>query len=73
MAIKLFWNILKKIKKWGIIFWEHFSPKLWFVNIGEYDPGSIQEKHEFGLVLALSKLKAINKAKFKLLGGFKKG
>jgi hypothetical protein len=23
---------------------------LWFVNIGGYDPSSLQEKHEFGLV-----------------------
>ena len=26
--------------------------KLWFVNIGGYDPTSMQEKHEFGLVIA---------------------
>ena len=25
---------------------------LWFVNIGCYDPFSMQEKHEFGLVVA---------------------
>ena len=46
--------------------------KLWFVNIGGYDPTSMQEKHEFGLVIASSKLEAINIAKSKWLIGFKK-
>ncbi len=32
---------------------------LWFVNIGGYDPSSMQEKHEFGLVIASNKLEAI--------------
>jgi len=45
---------------------------LWFVNIGGYDPSSMQEKHEFGLVVASSKLEAKNKAKSKWLDGFKK-
>ena len=31
---------------------------LWFVNIGGYNPTSMQEKHEFGLVIASSKLEA---------------
>ena len=31
---------------------------LWFVNIGGYDPNSMQEKHEFGLVVAKSPLEA---------------
>ena len=45
---------------------------LWFVNIGGYDPNSMQEKHEFGFVLASSKLEAKNKAKAKWLIGCKK-
>ena len=45
---------------------------LWFVNIGGYDPNSMQEKHEFGLVVASSKLEAKNKAKSKGLMGCKK-
>ncbi len=45
---------------------------LWFVNIGGYDPSSMQEKHEFGLVVASSKLEAKNIAKSKWLIGFKK-
>ncbi len=45
---------------------------LWFVNIGGYDPSSMQEKHEFGLVVAKSSLEAKNKAKSKWLNGFKK-
>ena len=45
---------------------------LWFVNIGGYDPTSMQEKHEFGLVIATNKLEAKNIAKFKWLVGCKK-
>ena len=45
---------------------------LWFVNIGGYDPSSMQEKHEFGLVIASNKLEAKNKAKSKWLNGCKK-
>ena len=45
---------------------------LWFVNIGGYDPTSMQEKHEFGLVIASSKLEAKNIAKSKWLVGCKK-
>ena len=39
------------------------NKKLWFVNIGGYDPNSMQEKHEFGLVVASSFSEAKNKAK----------
>ena len=46
--------------------------KLWFVNIGGYDPSSMQEKHEFGLVAASSSIEAKNKAKSKWLNGLKK-
>ena len=28
------------------------NKKLWFVNIGGYDPSSMQEKHEFGFIVA---------------------
>jgi len=50
------------------------NPKknLWFVNIGGYDPSSMQEKHEFGLVVASSSLEAKNKAKSKWLKGCRK-
>ena len=52
---------------------ENFTKKnLWFVNIGGYDPSSMQEKHEFGLVVAKSSLEAKNKAKSKWLKGLKK-
>ena len=52
---------------------ENTSKKnLWFVNIGGYDPSSMQEKHEFGLVVAFDKLEAKNIAKSKWLKGFKK-
>ena len=46
-------QLVKKIRK----------KKLWFVNIGGYNPTSMQEKHEFGLVIAANKLEAKNKAK----------
>ena len=45
---------------------------LYFVNIGGYDPTSMQEKHEFGLVVASNVLEAKNKAKSKWLLGYKK-
>ena len=45
---------------------------LWFVNIGGYDPSSMQEKHEFGLVVASNKLQAINIAKSNWLIACKK-
>ena len=45
---------------------------LWFVNIGGYSPTSMQEKHEFGLVAASTKLEATNIAKSKWLIGSKK-
>ncbi len=45
---------------------------LWFVNIGGYDPSSMQEKHEFGLVVASNSSEAKNKAKSKWLNGFQK-
>ena len=44
---------------------------LGFVNIGGYNPTSMQEKHEFGLVIASSKLQAKNIAKSKWLIGCK--
>ena len=48
------------------------NKKLWFVNIGGYDPSSMQEKHEFGLVVASSSYEAKNKAKSKWLIDCKK-
>ena len=48
------------------------NKKLWFVNIGGYDPNSMQEKHEFGLVVASSFSEAKNKAKSKWLIDCKK-
>ena len=45
---------------------------LWFVNIGGYDPSSMQEKHEFGLVVASSSQEAKNKAISKWLSGCRK-
>lgn len=36
-------NLIRKIKE---------TKKLWFINLGGYDPKSMQEKYEFGLVVA---------------------
>ena len=66
-------NIENKPLKNNKFFNENTSKKnLWFVNIGGYDPSSMQEKHEFGLVVASDKLEAKNIAKSKWLMGFKK-
>ena len=45
---------------------------LWFVNLGGYDPRSMQEKHEFGLVVAKDSLKAKKIAKSKWLLRYRK-
>ena len=45
---------------------------LWFVNLGGYNPTSMQEKHEFGLVIASTKSEAKNIAKSRWLIGCKK-
>jgi len=50
----------------------NYSKKLWFVNIGGYDPSSMQEKHEFGFVVASNSLEAKNTAKSKWLSGCRK-
>ena len=65
--------ILKKIETIKLKKNNSYDEKnLWFVNIGGYDPKSMQEKHEFGLVVASNSLAAKNKAKSKWLNGFKK-
>ena len=51
---------------------EKTKKELWFVNIGGYDQYSMQEKHEFGLVVASSSLEARNIAKSKWLIGYQK-
>ena len=55
----------KKLKNKKFFNGNAVKKNLWFVNIGGYDPNSMQEKHEFGLVVASSKLEAKNKAKSK--------
>ena len=62
----------KKIKNEKSFIRDNNKKNLWFVNIGGYDPLSMQEKHEFGLVVASSSLDAKNKAKSKWLNGCKK-
>lgn len=61
-----------KIKNRQSVNQMNLPPNLWFVNIGGYDPSSMQEKHEFGLVVASSSLEAKNKAKTKWLIGCRK-
>ena len=62
----------KKFKKDMLSNGNSTKKNLWFVNIGGYDPSSMQEKHEFGLVVASSKLEAKNIAKSKWLLDCKK-
>ena len=61
-----------KIEKKAISKQNKGKKNLWFVNIGGYSPTSMQEKHEFGLVIASNKLEAKNIAKSKWLIGCKK-
>ena len=62
----------EKIKKKQLVNRTNHKKNLWFVNIGGYDPSSMQEKHEFGLVIASNKLDAKNRAKSKWLIGCEK-
>ena len=62
----------KKLKNNKFVYGKHTNKNLWFVNIGGYDPSSMQEKHEFGIVVASSKLEAKNIANSKWLIGCKK-
>ena len=61
-----------KIRKKELVKKNNSKKYLWFVNIGGYNPTSMQEKHEFGLVTASTKLEAKNIAKSKSLIGCKK-
>ena len=61
-----------KIEKRKLVKIKKVQKYLWFVNIGGYIPTSLQEKHEFGLVVASTKLEAKNIAKSKWLIGCKK-
>ncbi len=61
-----------KIDKKQLVKKNKAKKNLWFVNIGGYNPTSMQEKHEFGLVAASTKLEAKNIAKSKWLIGCKK-
>ena len=61
-----------KIDKKKLIKKNKTKKNLWFVNIGGYIPTSMQEKHEFGLVIASNKSDAKNIAKSKWLIGCKK-
>ena len=61
-----------KLKKNKYFDGSNTKKKLWFVNLGGYDPRSMQEKHEFGLVVASSKLEAKNIAKSRWLRDCKK-
>ena len=65
-------NLKKKIKNKQSTIQKDLHNYLWFVNIGGYDPSSMQEKHEFGLVVASSSLEAKNRAKSKWLRGCRK-
>ena len=61
-----------KIEKRKLVKKNEAKNYLWFVNVGGYSPTSMQEKHEFGLVIASTKLEAKNIAKSRWLIGCKK-
>ena len=66
-------NIDKRKSKKNLLKKKEITNKnLWFVNIGGYDPSSMQEKHEFGLVVASTATDAKKLAKSKWLHGFLK-
>ena len=61
-------NIEKsKIEKKKLVIKNKAKKYLWFVNIGGYSPTSMQEKHEFGLVVASNSSDAKKIAKSKWL------
>ncbi len=62
----------KKIEKKKFVNKTNFKKNLWFVNIGGYNPNSLQEQHEFGLVVASNATEAKKIAKSKWLIGFRK-
>ena len=61
-----------KIKKNNLDEDSKNKKKLWFVNLGGYEKNSMQEKHEFGLVVAKNSRDAKKIAKSKWLLGFTK-
>jgi len=65
-------KIEDKIDKNQLVKNNNAKKHLWFVNIGGYNPTSMQEKHEFGFVTASTDLEAKNIAKSKWLIGCKK-
>ena len=62
----------KKILKNKFVDEKKNNKNLWFINLGGYDSRSMQEKHEFGLVVASTSTEAKNIAKSKWLTGCKK-
>ena len=65
-------NLEKKKKSKNKLLNGNIKNNLWFVNIGGYVPNSMQEKHDFGLVVASSKVQAKNIAKSRWLLDCKK-
>ncbi len=61
-----------KLRKKNFFIEKNTKKNLWFVNIGGYDVMSMQEQHEFGLIVASSSLEAKNIAKSKWLKSCKK-
>ena len=45
------------------------EPRLWFVNLGAYDPASMAEQHHFGVVVARSSASAKARARQRWLKG----
>ena len=62
-------NTKKKINKINL---NKSKKQLWFVNLGGYESSSMQEIHEFGLVIARDTIEAKTIAKSKWLLGYRK-
>ena len=45
------------------------GPRLWFVNLGAYDPTSMAEQHQFGVIVARSSASAKARARQRWLRG----
>ena len=66
------WMRVEQVEGWRVeLRREPFNnpQKLWFVNLGAYDPGSMAELHAFGLFVAVSAASAKARAKRHLLVG----
>jgi hypothetical protein len=66
------WARIERVEGWRVELRREPSPgpmRLWFVNVGAYDPACMAELHAFGLLVAASAASAKARAKRQLLVG----